>query len=78
MGEMSELYDWGDPSMWESLAQEYFDSMDQDDLIKATSFVRSEKLKSIRQHGLSGRKLSDKQRWCLCFALEKHEKWGDR
>lgn len=74
MGDIADLYDAYDEIADEEfcMLQEYF-NLGQTELIKRTGFVRSEKLKSIRRQGLKGRKLSEKQIWCLCFALKKHD-----
>ena len=48
--------------------EDYLDMTDEE-MVKASSFVRTDKLKGIRKWQMLGNKLSDKQRWCLAFAL---------
>lgn len=73
MGDMADMFDYTIGADEPSEAECLFYGLSQKDLLEQTGFVRSEKLKSIRRQGLSGKVLSDKQRWCLCFALAEHE-----
>ena len=74
MGDMADMINdqWQDDGSGPPSPEDYLDLTDAE-MVKASSFVRSEKLKGIRQWQMLGNKLSDKQRWCLAFALCKHD-----
>lgn len=77
MTDSTDDVDWFEGDLEESPATKYFYELTQEELLLETDFVDTEKLKSIRQQGIDGKVLTDKQRWCLCFALAYHEESED-
>lgn len=79
MGEMADFllgqieYDiFGDEWIEYDCLAEYFD-LPIETLVAQTSRARHEKIKGIRRHYAQFNRLSDKQKWCLCFWLAAHD-----
>ena len=71
---MADLYSWADNDDFWDDDDTITDLMQLSDaeLAKQCAAARGEKIKSIRQQALEGRKLSEKQRYCLAFWIAEH------
>lgn len=70
MGEMAEMYDWGDDEREDEL--EDLLSLSDAELVDLTDDAREDKIQSIRHYYWDHQRLSIKQRWCLIFWIHEN------
>lgn len=79
MGEMADLdHDrmWTDePDPLDEEAAYLFEVHDgrPDELVRLTALARDEKVKGIRRYWVEHQKLSERQKWCLCYWIARHD-----
>lgn len=71
MGEMADMYDYGDDEREDDI--EDLQSLSDRELVELTHDAREDKIQSIREYYFVRENLSNKQRWCLIFWLIEND-----
>lgn len=71
MGEMAEMYDYGDDEREGEL--EDLQSLSDKELVELTEDAKELKIQSIREYYFNREYLSVKQRWCLIFWIHEND-----